>query len=340
MLQPANGQVAPMSVHQAAMVARETQVVQGKIISAKHYPRDQGQALKRIESACQRVKLAEQAMYSYSRGGQEITGPSIRLAEVLAQNWGNLEFGFREIERRNGESVVLAYCWDLETNVTRALDFIVPHVRETKKGSYTITSERDIYEMIANQAQRRVRSSILAVMPGDIVEAAIEACEKTLNSVEDLAARRSAIVKSFHELEISVDAIERRIGKKVSALSMTDFVQLKKIYNSLRDGMSKPEDWFEQIHEPEKIKRTQSDGGTALPTAADKKNSEADKRVAVKAFKDAFANLMEVSRTNPKMRGVNPDDIIKAPCDEHEQWSADRLFAAADILTAWVSKNQ
>lgn len=58
-------------------------------------------------------------MYQYLRGGTKVTGPSIRLAEVLAQNWGNLSFGVKELEQRDGESIAMAYTWDLETNVTR-----------------------------------------------------------------------------------------------------------------------------------------------------------------------------------------------------------------------------
>ena len=38
--------------------------------------------------ACQRRKLAESSMYEFPRGNEKITGPSIRLAEAIAQNWG------------------------------------------------------------------------------------------------------------------------------------------------------------------------------------------------------------------------------------------------------------
>lgn len=60
--------------------------VQGAIILAKKFPRNQIECLDRIMTACQRPTLAEQALYSYARGGTEITGPSIRLTETIAQN--------------------------------------------------------------------------------------------------------------------------------------------------------------------------------------------------------------------------------------------------------------
>ncbi len=81
---------------------REIAEVQAAMVIAKKFPREQIAAMDRILQACTRPTLAESALYSYSRGGSEITGPSIRLAEVAAQTWGNIQFGIRELEQRNG----------------------------------------------------------------------------------------------------------------------------------------------------------------------------------------------------------------------------------------------
>ena len=125
--------------------------VQGAIVLAKKFPRNQIECLDRILTACQRPGLAEQALYSYSKGGTEITGPSIRLAEAIAQNWSNLQFGIRELEQRNGESTVEAFAWDVETNVRQVKTFQVKHTRFTKHGSYKLEDPREIYELTANQ---------------------------------------------------------------------------------------------------------------------------------------------------------------------------------------------
>lgn len=44
--------------------------------------------MDRILKSCTRETLAQSAVYSYPRGGQSVEGPSIRLAETLAQEWG------------------------------------------------------------------------------------------------------------------------------------------------------------------------------------------------------------------------------------------------------------
>lgn len=230
------------------MISRQAQEVQAAMVIAKRFPRDTVASYNRIMEACKRKGLAEAAMYEYPRGGQKVTGISIRLAEAMAQNWGNIDFGIMELEQKNGESQVMAYAWDLETNARQTKIFSVPHVRGTKKGNVALTDPRDIYEMVANQGARRLRACILGIIPGDVQEAAVRQCEKTLVSGEqkpvvDIVREMAEIFKS--EFSVPLEAIEKYIGCKSEAFSMNDLVRLKKVYRSLKDGMAKREDYFD-----------------------------------------------------------------------------------------------
>lgn len=230
------------------MVTRQAQEVQVAMLAAKKFPRDQVVAFNNILRACQRKKLAESSMYEYPRGGEKITGPSIRLAEAIAQNWGNIDFGFMELEQRNGVSQVMAYAWDLETNARQTKLFSVPHIRHTKKGDYPLTDPRDIYELVANQAARRVRACILGIVPGDVVEAAVERCNKTLREGYDepLVDRVRTMARAFEkDFSVTLPMLEKYLGCRSDAFSENDFVRLKKVYIALRDGMAKREDYFE-----------------------------------------------------------------------------------------------
>lgn len=236
------------SVTAEMVTSRQTQEVQGQIIMAKKFPRDEIAARNRILTACQRKRLAEQAEYEYQRGTSKVTGVSIRLAEAMAQNWGNLDFGFVELEQRAGESQVMAYCWDLETNTRQTKIFAVPHIRETKKGNYPLTGSRDIYELVANQAARRVRACILGIIPGDIVEEAVEQCRKTLANgeekpLEDLI--KDCVRTAEKTYQVPQESLEKYIGCKASAFSMNDLIRLKRVFNSIKDGMAKREEIFE-----------------------------------------------------------------------------------------------
>lgn len=222
--------------------------VQGALIIAQRFPRNQIQALDRIKTACQRKGLAEKALYSYSKGGTDIGGPSIRLAETAAQNWGNMQYGIRELDQRPGESTVEAFAWDMETNVRSVKQFTVKHKRYTKSGSYDLVDPREIYEMTANQGARRLRACILAVIPGDVIDEAVTQCEDTLKTkVDTSAAALKKMLEAFEAFKVTREMIEKRIQRRIDAITPAQFIQLKKIYNSLNDNMSTPADWFEVV---------------------------------------------------------------------------------------------
>ena len=220
--------------------------VKGAIVLAKQFPRDQRTAIERIMIACQRPGLANQALYDYARGGTDITGATIRLAEEIARNWGNLQYGIQELEQREGESTVEAFCWDMETNVRVSRKFQVKHIRYTRTRTYGLDDPRDIYETVANQGARRLRACILENIPGDVVDDAVEQCEKTLKATEDLSPESiKKLVKGFEKYGVTQEMIEKRIQRKLDAITAAQLIGLRKVWNSLKDGMSKPEAWFE-----------------------------------------------------------------------------------------------
>ena len=238
-----NGGDTPMSASTITAMAmtRQAQEVQAAMLVAKRFPRDEAVANDKILRSCTRPSLAEAAIYSYSRGGTEVSGPSVRLAEAIAQAWGNIDFGFIELEQNKLESQVMAYAWDLETNTRQSKVFTVPHIRQTKQGAYPLTDPRDIYEMIANQAARRVRSCILAIIPGDVVDSAVKQCELTLKSGGNgvpLEARINDMVQKFAEYEVTEDMLAAYVGKNISAFTEKDVISMAKVYRALNDGIA------------------------------------------------------------------------------------------------------
>lgn len=231
--------------------ARELAEMQTKYLMAQQFPRDERACMDKILNAFTRPTLAEKAQYQFARGGSDIIGPSIRSAETIAQGWGNMEFGFREVSRSIGAdgvpfSEVEAYATDLEGRTRRPLGFIVKHWRDTKSGGYKLKDERDIYELISNQAQRRVRACILALVPGDVVEAAMNQAEITLKTTADTSAEAmQKMVTAFAAFGVTKEHIEKRIQRRLDTIQPAQVVALKRIYASLRDDMSAPSDWFE-----------------------------------------------------------------------------------------------
>lgn len=232
-----------------SLATRQAQEVQAAMVIAKRFPRDEFEAFERIRKACQRKNLAESATYMYPKGGTKVTGPSIRLAEALASSWGNIDYGIIELEQNDKYSSVMAYAWDLETNTRQSKIFTVPHIRySNRKGNEKLTDPRDIYEMVANQGARRVRACILGVIPGDVVDSAVDMCSETLEknvggTIEDTLKKLFATFKD--NFGISKEMIEKYLGYKADSFTAKDIVKLRSVYSSLKDGMSKREDFFD-----------------------------------------------------------------------------------------------
>lgn len=234
---------------QATDSARAVAEVQAALVVARMNPRNPLKSMDRILNACTRQGLAESAMYNYRRGSAEVYGPSIRLAEVLAQEWGNVSYGIRELSSANGSSEVQAYAWDLETNTRREVTFTVPHIRYTRKGSSRLEDPRDIYELVANQGSRRVRACILAVIPGDVTEAALSQCQATIESHIDVTPEGiKKMVAAFKEhFGVTQEQIEKFCQRRVDTIRAAQMVRLRSIFTSLKDGMATVTDFFEPV---------------------------------------------------------------------------------------------
>lgn len=248
--------------------------VQAAITIAKKFPRNPADCMELILTECTRKDLAAVATYDYVRGGTSIVGPSIRLVEVVARNWGNIECGVKELTRHEGYSDCLAYAWDMEKNFRDSKTFQVKHWRDTKKGGYALEDERDIYELVANLGARRKRACIEAVIPGDIIESAVRQCELTLRSKAEVTEEKiKHMLELYAALGVTQSMVEVRIQRRVSLQSLTPgmLIQLGKIYNSLSEGMSIVADWF---------KVDEKEGETETTTKTGRKKAQPKKKDA------------------------------------------------------------
>jgi hypothetical protein len=309
---PFAGQVVEPRPQQSGLVEVEQQravaEVQAAMMVAKRFPRNQIDAMDKILLACTRQSLAEAALYSYQRGGTDISGPSIKLAEVLAQGWGNIACGVTELSRRNGMSECMAYAWDMESNFRDEKRFQVRHWRDTKKGGYQLSDERDIYELIANMGSRRKRACILAVVPGDVAEAATKQCEETLKAKADTSPDAvKKMVGAFKAFGVTEKQIEARIQRRLDAITPAQIVNLRKVYNSLKDGMSSAADWFEVEQAPEPEGKTATDRLANKLKAARNKPAEGPEVGPGRAKWEAAA-MMEPALAAEVLGALTPAD--------------------------------
>ncbi len=302
--------------------------VQAAMMIARMNPRDPIAAMDRILNACTRPSLADSAVYNYAKGGSNVSGPSIRLAEAIAQAWGNLQFGIREIDQANNESTVQAYAWDVETNTRREITFQVPHLRYKKQGSYKLEDPREIYELVANQGARRLRACILAVIPGDVTETAVAQCEATMRTKADASPEAmQKMMAAFEPFGVTKEQIEKRIQRRLEAIQPAQVVSLKKIYASLRDGMSTPADWFETAEAEATSQATTASRTNSVKAKAREQREAAQKTNSVDQQDDALRQLEQSGQQ--QAFGVT---FTQVSDQLHRASDIDLLDAAADLI--------
>lgn len=242
---------AAQQISQATAVEQSRAIaeVQAAIVVAQQVPRDMDRALNEMRDSCGRLALANRAFYSVPNRGN---GPSVHLARELARIWGNLDYGVKELRRDDdaGISEVMAFAWDQQTNVRSTRSFIVPHAR-MKKVNGQQTREKlvdlgDIYLSNQNVGARAVRECIFTMLPDWLTEEAQDICRRTMEHGEGkpLEQRIVDMIAGFGKLDISVDQIEQRLGRKRGQWTAADVAQMVIVYTSItRDGLDKAEEF-------------------------------------------------------------------------------------------------
>lgn len=229
---------AGLSASTSLAAVKEAEGMRVAMATAKWYPRNMTFVEDKIRGMCGRQRLAESAEYVYKRGGADVTGATIKLVEAVAQCYGNIESGVKELQRYTDYSDCEAFAWDLENNVKVARAFSVPHYRDTRTGRARLTDDRDIREMIFNYGSRNVRACLERVMPRDLIELAVEECRATLNNDKrPLKDRIAECKKKFKaNFNLTGEWLEKLIGEKSDNWTNSHLSQLIKYFSALNEG--------------------------------------------------------------------------------------------------------
>lgn len=248
----------PNTVATPARVSQATAVEQSRAVAevaaavqvAQQCRRSLGTARAEMIESCAQLGLADKAFYKFPRGSEIVQGASIYLARELARCWGNVDYGIKELRRDDeaGESEMLAFAWDLQTNTRSSNVFIVPHKRDKKGGAVPLVELRDVYENNANQGARRVREAIFAVLPPWFTEEAEDECRKTLErgNGKPLAERIDSAVSIFGGLGVDLARLEQKLGRRRDKWTGGDVAQLRITLKSINRGEITIEDEFPQ----------------------------------------------------------------------------------------------
>jgi hypothetical protein len=228
------------AVEQARAVAE----VQAAVIVAQQVPRDMGRAVADMRDACGRLRLAERAFYTVPNRGTN--KPSVHLARELARIFGNTQYGVHELRRDDTAEIseIQAFAWDVERNTRSTRTFIVPHARMVKpKGAAKahrdpLTDLGDIYLNNQNVGARAVRECIFTILPTWFTDEAEDLCHKTMRDGEGvpLATRIDNAIGKFRSIEVTVDQLETKVGRKRGSWTPGDLAQLTIVWTSIERG--------------------------------------------------------------------------------------------------------
>lgn len=224
--------------------------IQSAITVAKRFPRNEDGAFQKLMKAADRTSFAEDAGYSFPRGGQTVEGPSVNLAREAARVWGNIRYGLEVIRDDEESRQIRGWAWDLESNVKVTAEDEFRKLIYRKKGGWIRPDERDLRELTNRRGAILIRGCVLQILPKDLIEDAMDRCRATLrkSAAQDPESARKKIILAFSEIRVTPEMLEQKLGHPLAQCSPAEIADLRTIYKSIADGNST---WAEYV-EPQK----------------------------------------------------------------------------------------
>lgn len=232
-------------------IAREEAELKAAIVLARQFPRNEVQAAAKVTRACQRPSFAESCVYSFPRGGQTVTGPSVDLAREAARCWTNIRFGLRIVSADHDWMHIKGWAMDVETNNYREAEDKFERLIFRKGKGWIEPDERDLRELVNRRGAICVRNAILQLLPPDLIDDSVREAKVTMRKAasgelsqdRESAIRRMAV--AFQSVGVTVDMIETKIGHGIALMNDEELADMRTVYKSISDGNSKRDEHFE-----------------------------------------------------------------------------------------------
>ncbi len=312
----------------SAAAAEKQFEIQSAIVLAKRFPRNEDQSFQKLMKACSRTTFAEDAEYSFPRGGQPVKGPSVFLAREAARVWTNIRYGLTITRDDQNSRQIQAWAWDLETNTKISAEDDFRKLIFRKGKGWIEPDERDLRELTNRRGAILIRNCVLQILPKDLIEDALDTCRETLrsNAAKDPDATRKKILVAFSELNISAEMLEAYLGHPVAQSSPAEMADLRAVYKSISDGNTT---WSDYVN-----------GNTEASAAdlAQKTKAKSEDLKAKLGAKTAGGEVVDEEAEKKKMRASIRDLYTKEQIEKHtggkklDSMSFDSLVTLRDAL--------
>lgn len=210
-----------------------------QVSTAKQYPRSISRCANNAVALVTMDKdTAQSCGYALPRGGKPITGPSVHLAKIIAQQYGNLRAEAKVVEITDKQVVSRGTAWDLENNYAVSFE-----VRRSIIGRNGNRFTDDMITVTGNAANSiAYRNAIFGIVPKSITDKAYKAAQHLitgdLSDEEKLIKRRDGAIKHFIDTYgITEEEVIKLCGKHtVNQIQADEIALLLGFAQSLKDG--------------------------------------------------------------------------------------------------------
>ena len=154
-----------------------------QVSTAKQYPRSISRCANNAVALVTMDKdTAQSCGYALPRGGKPITGPSVHLAKIIAQQYGNLRAEAKVVEITDKQVVSRGTAWDLENNYAVSFE-----VRRSIVGKNGNRFSDDMITVTGNAANSiAYRNAIFGIVPKSITDKAYKAAQHLITTAATL----------------------------------------------------------------------------------------------------------------------------------------------------------
>lgn len=243
--------MSELIIKDTGVIARAELDVQ--ISTAKAYPRDPRRSMDYAEQlATMDEATAQSCFYVLPRKEKdgtkkEIKGGSIRLAEIVANAWGNIHAATRIIENDGRHITAEGVAWDLENNVKITMQNKISIRFGEKDGKGGYTANADMQTVLSNAASAKaLRNAVFKVVPKALVDRVLEKAmtfavgdQKTINTkVNEIVDK---LVKMGINKEVMLEYYE---CKSVGDITPDIYRQLIGVGTAIKEGHIKVDEVF------------------------------------------------------------------------------------------------
>lgn len=240
-MNPIESPIEPEMIQVGAVEAVTRGEIDIAISTARKYPRQPAVVKSEMLSyATLDEETAAACFYNLPRGGKNIQGPSVRLAEIAVTAFGNLRVGCRVMQTvTQGDHphvIVQAVCMDMQKNVAVTIEKRRRIIG--KKSAGGAISDDDINLAVNSCTAIAYRDCVFKIVPLSLIKPVYEQCKKVaVGDAKSLVDRRGKCLETFAKMGVSQERVLVRLDKKkVEEITLDDIETLIGIHTTIKEG--------------------------------------------------------------------------------------------------------